>query len=347
MYDVFISYASEDKTAIAEPLANELNKCGYKVWFDEFAISVGDGLRRSIDRGMSNSRYGIVILSKNFFCKGWTNYELDGLVEMNIESPGILLPIWFNVSKKEVAEYSRSLSNIMAINASVLSIENIVQKLNEKLGEYYYRVNDDESLVRSDKKINIIPSDREAGSQVIMSINTDQLIDKEKCICTNEAFIYPYGDMNKYRFNYWQFRKGELNVITHMAYDCNTGKFISTDNIIEINDGKRLVSVVHFNRISDGPIKVVCKISTTNLHSGLFLEGFSDMGFNHGGHLEYFSYHFIMPDNKEFDRIKVFAENDECKLIRVAGKIEAEYVMRNVQPGTQTNFRFINELINK
>ena len=47
----------------------------------------------------------------------------------------------------------------MAINASVLSIENIVQKLNEKLGEYYYRVNDDESLVRSDKKINIIPSD--------------------------------------------------------------------------------------------------------------------------------------------------------------------------------------------
>ena len=40
MYDIFISYAKEDKEVIALPLAETLSKRGYKVWYDEFALSV-------------------------------------------------------------------------------------------------------------------------------------------------------------------------------------------------------------------------------------------------------------------------------------------------------------------
>jgi hypothetical protein len=47
--------------------------------FDEFTLSVGDRLRRSIDRGLANCRYGIVILSPMFFGKEWPQRELDGL----------------------------------------------------------------------------------------------------------------------------------------------------------------------------------------------------------------------------------------------------------------------------
>jgi hypothetical protein len=150
MYDVFISYASEDREAIAYPLAQELIKNGYNVWYDEFSISLGSSIRQSIDKGIQKSKYYIVILSKAFFNKGWTNYELDGLVEVNIERPGTLLPIWFNVSKSEVAEYSKSLSNILSIKATNnSSISNIVIKLNEIMGEYYYYVNSDEEIVRT------------------------------------------------------------------------------------------------------------------------------------------------------------------------------------------------------
>lgn len=184
MFDVFISYASEDKKALAYPLADKLREQGYRVWFDEFAISVGDSLRRSIDKGIEDARFGIVIFSKAFFNKGWTNYELDGLVEVNIEHPGTLLPVWFNVSKQDVAQYSQSLANIMAIDAAKHSVVEIVQQLTSKIGEYRFSVDENENVIRSPCKVHIPLADREAGFQMIRSINTDQLIDRTTCVCT-------------------------------------------------------------------------------------------------------------------------------------------------------------------
>lgn len=343
MYDVFISYASEDREAIAYPLAQELIKNGYNVWYDEFSISLGSSIRQSIDKGIRKSKYYIVILSKAFFNKGWTNYELDGLVEVNIERPGTLLPIWFNVSKSEVAEYSKSLSNILSIKATNnSSISNIVIKLNEIMGEYYYYVNSDEEIVRTSSKVNISPSDRKTGSQIIKSINTDQLIDKTTCICTNEAIVYPYGDMEEYKFNYWQALKGEIQVITHMAYDYYNGSLISTNNTISKNDGHRLLSVVHFKRISDGPIRIICKISTTNLHSCLFNNGFSDMGFNHGANIELFSYEFVMPNKIDFRNIHLLEGGKECIAHNIEGQIRLVHKIKNVKIGTNTDYKIIN-----
>ena len=80
-WDVFISHAWEDKESIARPLAEALRARGLRVWFDEFTLSVGDRLRRSIDRGLANSRDGIVILSPHFFAKEWPQKELDGLIQ--------------------------------------------------------------------------------------------------------------------------------------------------------------------------------------------------------------------------------------------------------------------------
>ncbi len=67
--DVFICHASEDKDAIARPLAEALVERGHAVWFDEFELEIGDGLRREIDRGLAISRFGVVILSPSFFEK--------------------------------------------------------------------------------------------------------------------------------------------------------------------------------------------------------------------------------------------------------------------------------------
>ena len=46
---------------------------------EKFTLRVGDSLRRSIDNGLRNSRYGIVVLSEAFFSKEWPQRELDGL----------------------------------------------------------------------------------------------------------------------------------------------------------------------------------------------------------------------------------------------------------------------------
>lgn len=114
LWDVFISHASEDKEAIARPLAEALQKRGLRVWYDEFTLKLGDSLRRTIDRGLSESTYGIVILSRTFFTKDWPQKELDGLDARERHGKKVILPIWHDITKEEVEKYSPMLAGRLA-----------------------------------------------------------------------------------------------------------------------------------------------------------------------------------------------------------------------------------------
>ncbi|NMC53377.1 MAG: DUF1883 domain-containing protein [Chloroflexi bacterium] len=135
-YDVFISHASEDKDAIVRSLADALVKGGLRVWYDEFELKIGDSLRRKIDNGLAHSRFGIVVLSQAFFKKGWPNYELDGLVTRAVSGDQILLPIWHNISKNEVVEYSPSLADKVARSTANYTIEEIATEIIEVIREH-------------------------------------------------------------------------------------------------------------------------------------------------------------------------------------------------------------------
>jgi RNA-directed DNA polymerase len=126
--DVFISHASEDKNDIAKPLADALIAAGVSVWYDEYEIKWGDSLLQVIDRGLANSRYGIVILSKNFFGKRWPRRELDGLIALaDAEGRNRVLPIWHNITFKEVSAASPTLAGQKALDTSKHDINEIVQ----------------------------------------------------------------------------------------------------------------------------------------------------------------------------------------------------------------------------
>lgn len=129
LYDFFISHASENKEDIARELAEALRDKGAKVWYDEFTLKVGDSLRRVIARGLRNSQYGVVILSEHFFRKEWTNRELDGLVTLEDQGQTRILPIWHKVSKGEVARYSPTLADKLALNTMLKSVDEIAQEL--------------------------------------------------------------------------------------------------------------------------------------------------------------------------------------------------------------------------
>lgn len=130
-FDLFISHASEDKEAFVRPLAQALSDLGLVVWFDEMQLKVGDSLRRSIDRGLANSKYGVVVLSSAFFAKNWPQYELDGMVAREMNGVKVVLPIWHKVSKDEVLSYSPTLADKLALNSSLLGINEIAQQLAE------------------------------------------------------------------------------------------------------------------------------------------------------------------------------------------------------------------------
>jgi dTDP-4-dehydrorhamnose 3,5-epimerase len=130
MFDVFISHAYEDKAAIARPLAEALRARGWSVWFDEFQVALGDSLRQSIDRGLAEARYGVVILSRNFFAKRWTRRELDGLVAREIagENQNMILPVWHDVDQAYVAGFSPALADRRAV-PSTAGIAAIVDEI--------------------------------------------------------------------------------------------------------------------------------------------------------------------------------------------------------------------------
>jgi hypothetical protein len=128
-FDVFISHASEDKDDVVRPLANALQSAGLSVWYDEFELRIGDSLRRKIDKGLASSRFGVVVLSQAFFGRGWPEYELDGLVTRAVSGEQILLPVWHNVSKREVMGYSPSLADRLARSTATHTVEEIAAEI--------------------------------------------------------------------------------------------------------------------------------------------------------------------------------------------------------------------------
>jgi hypothetical protein len=127
-WDVFICHASEDKELFVMALAEHLTKAGVRVWLDSFVLKLGDSLRRSIERGLASSRFGVVVLSPKFFAKEWPQRELDGMAALEIEGRKIILPVWHDVGVDEVRAYSPILADRVAIRSD-RGVETVVNEI--------------------------------------------------------------------------------------------------------------------------------------------------------------------------------------------------------------------------
>lgn len=114
-WDLFISYASEEKEAVAEPLANRLKEMGLMVWFDRFELGVGDRLGRKINEGLSKSNFGLVILSRSFFNKHYPRLELESLAQKEVDGRDVILPLWFDVDETYIRQHSLFLADRIAL----------------------------------------------------------------------------------------------------------------------------------------------------------------------------------------------------------------------------------------
>jgi len=128
MWDYFISHASEDKILIAEPLAHVLKEAGFDVWYDDLTLKLGDPLLSTIDKGLQQSRYGIVILSPSFFSKQWTQRELAGLLAREISGKKVILPVWHQLTSQDVAEYSPILADRKSVETR-LGLQSVAEQI--------------------------------------------------------------------------------------------------------------------------------------------------------------------------------------------------------------------------
>ena len=61
--DVFLCHAWDDRQGAAKELHDLLESLGVNVWFSEKDVGLGVPLLRAIDRGLANSRIGIVLVT--------------------------------------------------------------------------------------------------------------------------------------------------------------------------------------------------------------------------------------------------------------------------------------------
>jgi len=136
--DVFISYASEDKEAVAKPIAQELRSRGFTVWYDDYEIKLGDSIPKKIDEGLGSSRFGVVVLSPSYFAKNWPKKELEALLAREAdEGVKVVLPVWHQVTAEDVRNHSKILATKRAARMSdgvKAVVDQIVEVIQESAG---------------------------------------------------------------------------------------------------------------------------------------------------------------------------------------------------------------------
>ena len=129
-HHAFICHAIEDKAAVVSPLFDEFQKYGLQIWYAPFSLKVGDSLRQTIDKGLVNSRFGVVVFSPSFFSKDWPQAELDGLFSLERKGHKVILPIWHDVDETYLNEKVPTLVGRWAVKTSE-GIPEIARKLLE------------------------------------------------------------------------------------------------------------------------------------------------------------------------------------------------------------------------
>jgi hypothetical protein len=124
---LFLSYASEEK-AFVEKLREALGE-KFDLWFDQEAIRLGENFAYRLPEGIRSSDYAVVVLSRSYITKKWTQEEFFHLIALETADRKLILPIWYNITVEEVRHFYPALTlrnkipYDLPMNAIVVAIE--------------------------------------------------------------------------------------------------------------------------------------------------------------------------------------------------------------------------------
>lgn len=146
-YDVFLSHADADKDSFVEELKKSFDKLGISIFYDKDSIEWGDEWKKKIYEGLSDCKYGVIVVSKNFFDREWTEKELKELLSRQSETGGkLILPIAYEIDLSDIRKKYKKLADIQFIDASKYNIQDITIQL--------AKIMLSEHLVKKDSKDN-------------------------------------------------------------------------------------------------------------------------------------------------------------------------------------------------
>lgn len=128
--DVFLCHAWDDRLKAAKELHDLLETCGVRVWFSEKDIGLGEPFMRSIDKGLANSRVGIVLVTPAMLQTlpkgGVADKELSALL-----AGERLVPIVHQTTYDALREVSPLLASRNGLNTAEDTMAGVAAKLAE------------------------------------------------------------------------------------------------------------------------------------------------------------------------------------------------------------------------
>lgn len=128
--DVFLCHAWDDRKGVAKELYDILKMKGVTVWFSEKDVPLGAPLLREIDKGLANSRMGIVLVTPSFLKRikgeGIADKELSALLARDL-----LVPIVHNTTFEDLREVSPLLGSRSGLSTIEESMEDVAAKIAE------------------------------------------------------------------------------------------------------------------------------------------------------------------------------------------------------------------------
>lgn len=128
-YDIFLSYASEDRDYV-DLLREQLQgRPRFNVWYDETNISWGNNIVQKIQEGLSDSYYGIVMLSRSYLKDSiWITEEFN-----HILNSGRIFPILHGITRNELeTKYPhiyKDIIKIHMISTNDLHIDSVLSEI--------------------------------------------------------------------------------------------------------------------------------------------------------------------------------------------------------------------------
>ncbi|WP_414478626.1 toll/interleukin-1 receptor domain-containing protein [Proteus mirabilis] len=128
--DVFLCHAWDDRQGVAKELHDLLEAAGVKVWFSEKDLNLGVPMMRAIDKGLANSRIGLVLVTpallERIQREGVADKELSVLLAGNQ-----LVPIVHNTTYEALRNISPLLASRSGLDTGEDTLEIVATKISE------------------------------------------------------------------------------------------------------------------------------------------------------------------------------------------------------------------------
>ena len=128
--DVFLCHAWDDRQGAAKELHDLLESRGVTVWFSEKDVILGSPLLREIDKGLANSRVGIVLVTPAFLGRiqgaGIADKELSTLLARDQ-----LVPIVHTTTYEALRDISPLLGSRSGLSTTENSMADVADKIAE------------------------------------------------------------------------------------------------------------------------------------------------------------------------------------------------------------------------